>query len=136
MSGWHRVRALAISLACMVSAHESAYAQVRGTATFKERVTLPADAVFEASRLDVSRAGEPGSVLGRTRVEAPRNPIRFSIDYDESLVDPRHVYVVRARILVGSRQRFVANHSDLVLTWGNGRRVSLLLQRSNTPLAR
>lgn len=135
MSGWHRVRALAISLACIVSAHDSAYAQVRGTATFKERVTLPADAVFEASLVDVSRAGEPGSVLGRTRVEGPRNPIRFSIDYDETLVDPRHVYVVRARILIGSRQRFVANHSDLVLTWGNGRRVSLLLQRSNTPFA-
>jgi len=135
MSGWHRVRAFAISLACIVSVHEPAYAQVRGTATFKERVTLPADAVFEASLVDVTRAGEPGSVLGRTRVEGPRNPIRFSIDYDESLVDPRHVYVVRARILVGSRQRFVANHSDLVLTWGNGRRVSLLLQRSNTPFA-
>ena len=44
MSGWHRVRALAISLACIVCLHAPAYAQVRGTATFKERVTLPADA--------------------------------------------------------------------------------------------
>jgi copper homeostasis protein (lipoprotein) len=139
MSGWHRVRALAISLvislACIVSVSASADAQVRGTATFRERVKLPADAVFEASVVDVTRAGEPGSVLGRTRVERPGNPIRFAIDYDESRVDPRHVYVVRARILVGSRQRFVANHGDLVLTWGNGRRVSLLLQRSNAPAA-
>jgi uncharacterized lipoprotein YbaY/uncharacterized lipoprotein NlpE involved in copper resistance/heat shock protein HslJ len=134
MSGCYRVRAFAMALACIVSVHGSAHAQVRGTATFKERVTLPADAVFEASLVDVTSAGEPGSVLGRTRVEGPgRPPIRFAIDYDESRVDPRHVYVVRARILVGSRQRFVANHSDLVLTWGNGRRVSLLMQRSNAP---
>ncbi|HEX7979680.1 MAG TPA: META domain-containing protein [Gemmatimonadaceae bacterium] len=129
------MRALATSLACVVSVHGSADAQVRGTATFKERVRLPADAVFEASLVDVT-PGEQGAVLGRTRVERPGNPpIRFSIDYDESRVDPRHVYVVRARILAGSRQRFVANHSDLVLTWGNGRRVSLLLQPSNAPIA-
>jgi uncharacterized lipoprotein YbaY/uncharacterized lipoprotein NlpE involved in copper resistance len=136
MSGWYGARALALSLACIVSVHGSAGAQVRGTATFRERVKLPPDAVFEASLVDVSRAGEPGSVLGRTRVERPGNPpIRFAIDYDEARVDPRHVYVVRARILVGSRQRFVANHSDLVLTWGNGRHVSLQLQRSNVPYA-
>jgi copper homeostasis protein (lipoprotein) len=134
MTGWYRVRALAMSLACIVSMGASADAQVRGMATFRERVRLPADAVFEATIVDVTRAGEPGSVIGRTRIERPGNPpIRFAIDYDESRVDPRHVYVVRARILVGSRQRFVANHGDLVLTWGNGRRVSLLLQRSNAP---
>jgi copper homeostasis protein (lipoprotein) len=136
MSRWRRMRALAISAACVVSVHGVAGAQVRGSATFAERVRLPADAVFEASLVDVTGAGAQGSVVGRTRIERPGTPpIRFAIDYDPSRIEPRHVYMVRARVLVGSRQRFVANHSDLVLTWGNGRRVSLLLQRSNAPLA-
>jgi copper homeostasis protein (lipoprotein) len=135
MSRWRRMQALAISAACVVSVHGVAGAQVRGSATFAERVRLPADAVFEASLVDVTGAGAPGSVVGRTRIERPGGPpIRFAIDYDPSRIEPRHVYMVRARVLVGSRQRVVANHSDLVLTWGNGRRVSLLLQRSNAPL--
>ena len=73
MSGWYRVRALAMALACIVSAHGSAEAQVRGMATFSERVTLPADAVFEASLVDVSLGGEPDAVIGRTRIEGRAN---------------------------------------------------------------
>ena len=135
MSRWRRTRALAISAACVVGVHGVAGAQIRGSATFADRVRLPADAVFEASLVDVTGAGAPGSVVGRTRIERPGSPpIRFAIDYDASRIEPRHVYMVRARVLVGSRQRYVANHSDLVLTWGNGRRVSLLLHRSNAPL--
>jgi copper homeostasis protein (lipoprotein) len=134
MSGWHRVRALAMALACVVSAHESAEAQLRGMALVRERVTLPANAVFEASLEDISLGDAPDAVIGHTRIEGPGNPpIRFTIDYDPSRVDPRHLYRVRARVIVGSRQRLVADHSDLVLTWGHGRRVSLLLQRSNAP---
>jgi copper homeostasis protein (lipoprotein) len=136
MSRWRRMRALAMTAACVVGVHGVAGAQVRGSATFAEHVRLPADAVFEASLVDVTGAGAPGAVVGRTRIERPGTPpIRFAIDYDPSRIEPRHVYMVRARVLVGSRQRFVANHSDLVLTWGNGRRVSLLLRRSNAPLA-
>jgi len=134
MTGWYRVRALAMSLACVVSAHESAEAQLRGMALVRERVTLPANAVFEASLEDISLGDAPDAVIGHTRIEAPGNPpIRFTIDYDASRIDPRHLYRVRARVIVGSRQRLVADHSDLVLTWGHGRRVSLLLQRSNAP---
>jgi uncharacterized lipoprotein NlpE involved in copper resistance len=101
-------------------------------ALVRERITLPANAVFEATLEDVTRGGEPGSELGHTRIEGPGNPpIRFTIDYDRSRIDPRHLYRVRARVIVGARQRLVADHSDLVLTWGHGHRVSLLLQRSN-----
>jgi copper homeostasis protein (lipoprotein) len=137
MSGWHRVRARAMALACIVSVHGSAAAQVRGMAFVQDRrVNLPADAVFEASLEDVTLGDAPDAVIGHTRIEGPGNPpIRFAIDYDESRIDPRHVYRVRARVLVGSRQRFVADHSDLVLTWGHGHRVSLLMQRSNAPVA-
>jgi len=132
MAGWNRMRAFVTVLTCVAGVHGSAEAQVRGTATFRERVKLPPGAVFEATLEDATRAGEPGSVLGRTHIAAPGNPpIRFLIDYDESRIEPRHVYVVRARVIVGSRQRFVADPGDRVLTWGHGRHASLLLQRSN-----
>src|SRR5690349_5553386 len=134
MAGWHRVRALATALACCVGVHGSAEAQVRGMALVRGRVTLPADAVFEATLEDVTRGDEAASPLGHTRIEGPGNPpIRFSIDYDQSRIDPRHLYRVWARIIVGSRQRLVADHSDLVLTWGHGHRVSLLMHPSNAP---
>jgi len=111
MAGWHWVRALATALACCVGVHGSAEAQVRGMALVRGRVTLPADAVFEATLEDVTRGDEPGSALGHTRIEGPGNPpIRFSIDYDQSRIDPRHLYRVRARIIVGSLDLLLEEH--------------------------
>ena len=131
MTGRHLARVLALSLACTLSVHGTAAAQIRGTATFRERIALPPDAVFEATLEDVSRADTPSSVLGRARIRAPGNPpLRFEIPFDPSRVDPGHRYVVRARIFVGARQLLATDQSYPVLTWGNGRQVSLLLHRS------
>ncbi|MFL5617709.1 MAG: YbaY family lipoprotein [Gemmatimonadaceae bacterium] len=125
------VRALAMSLVCVVSAHESAAAQIRGTATFRERIALPPDAVFDATLEDVSAAGVPSIVLGRARVRGPGSPpIRFQIPFDATRIDPGHRYVVRARILVGARPMLATDQSYPVLTGGNGRQVALVLHRS------
>jgi len=105
MTGRHLVRVLALSLACALIVHGTAAAQIRGTATYRERISLPADAVFEATLEDVSRADAPGSILGRARIRGPGNPpIRFQIPFDASRVDPGHRYVVRGRIFIGARQ--------------------------------
>ena len=131
MTGRHLARVLALSLACALSVHGTAAAQIRGTATYRERISLPADAVFEATLEDVSRADAPGSVLGRARIRGPGNPpIRFQIPFDASRVDPGHRYVVRGRIFIGARQLLATDQTYPVLTWGNGRQVSLLLHRS------
>jgi copper homeostasis protein (lipoprotein) len=131
MTGRHLVRALAISLACVVSVHGSAAAQIRGTATFRERIALPAEALFDATLEDVSSADAPSIVLGRARIRGPgQPPIRFQIPFDAARIDPGHRYVVRARILVGTRPMFTTDQSYPVLTGGNGRQVALLLHRS------
>jgi len=133
MTGRYLVRVLALSLACTLSVHGTAAAQIRGTATFRERISLPADAVFEATLEDVSRADAPSGVLGRARIRGPGNPpLKFQIPFDPSRVDPGHRYVVRARVFVGSRQLLATDQSYPVLTSGNGRQVSLLLHRSAT----
>ena len=64
MNGRHSVRTLAISLVLLLSVHGSAAAQSRGTATFRERTTLPADAVFDATLEDVSQGGAAPIVAG------------------------------------------------------------------------
>ena len=72
MTGRQLVRTLAMALACAVSVRESAAAQIRGTATYRERIALPTDAVFDATLEEVSRADAPAIVLGRARVRRPR----------------------------------------------------------------
>ena len=52
---------------------------VTGTATYRERMALPPDAVFEATLEDVSRADAPALVVASTRVTSPAVPIAFSI---------------------------------------------------------
>lgn len=131
MTGWNSVRALALSLVCIASVHGSAGAQISGTATFRERSALPADAVFDATLEDVSQPGAPAIVIGRARIRGPRNPpIRFQIPFNASRIDAGHRYVVRARILTGTTPIFATEGNYPVLTGGNGRQVTLLLRRT------
>ena len=59
--------------------------QIRGTATYSERMALPPKAVFEATLEDVSKADSRGQVLLQVRIENPGNPpIPFQIPYDPS----------------------------------------------------
>ena len=130
MTGRHLARTLAMALACVVSAQAPAAAQISGTATYRDRVALPTNAVFDATLEEVSRADAPAIVLGRARVQRPRSgPIRFQIPFDADRIEPERRYVVRARILVDGRPLLTTDRSYPVLTRGNGRQVSLLLRR-------
>jgi len=126
------LRIITLTLVCMVTSHESAFAQLKGTATYRERIAMPADAVFEATLEGVSRADAPADVIGRARIEKPGNvPIRFEIQYDSSRIVESHRYVVRARILVDGKLFFTTDQSYPVLTQGRGKDVSLLLKRAS-----
>ena len=103
---------------------------IEGTATFRERMALPANAVFEAVLADVSRAGAPAAVIGRTRISSPGSPpYRFTIAYDPPKIDPKRSYAVRARILVGDKLLFTTDTSYPVLTRGNPSSVAVVLRR-------
>jgi Type III secretion system lipoprotein chaperone (YscW) len=88
-------------------------AQVKGTATYRERIALTPDALFEATLEDVSKTDVPAVVVGSVRIDKPGQvPIRFEIPYDLARIDQTHSYWVRARILVASgccspRTRFI-----------------------------
>jgi putative lipoprotein len=113
--------------------------QVKGTATYLERIALPPGAVFEATLEDVSRAGAKGDVIANARIAQPGNPpIAFVIPYDASLIDPKRRYAVRARITVDGRLLFIADQHypafgpyEVALTL---RRVGAVAQKNDEPL--
>lgn len=108
----------------------AAASQVTGTATYRERMALPADAVLEVTLADVSRADAAATPLGTARIERPgQPPFRFAIPYDSAKVDPRMSYAVRARVTAGGRLLFTTTQRYPVLTGGAGREVALVLAR-------
>jgi putative lipoprotein len=110
--------------------------RLKGTATYRERMALPPNAVFEATLVDVSNPNAP-SGLGGTRIEQPGNPpFSFEIAYDPSRINPSHRYVLRARILVDGRLLFATERDAQVLTGGLGDAAApLLLIRAGAPEA-
>src|SRR5262245_47459923 len=119
-----------VLLFCLMSWEGQAMGQVKGTATYRERLALPPEAVFEATLEDVSKADAPAEVIGQTRLDRPGNPpFRFAIPYDPARILANHRYVVRARILVGGQLFFITDQSYPVLTRGQSNEVALLLRR-------
>jgi uncharacterized lipoprotein YbaY len=118
-------------LALMSDAGAAADGTVTGTATYRERIALPPDAVFEATLEDVSEAGAPAEVIGLVRIEAPGNPpIRFTITYDPARIENNHTYSVRGRILRGEQLTFATDKAYPVLTRGHGSEVSLMMRKA------
>ena len=112
---------------------EPEQARLSGTATFRERMALPPNAVFEATLEDVSRADTVAEVIGRARLESPGNPpFKFTIDYDPTRIDPRHRYAVRARITVDGQLMFTSDTHHGVLTQGQGDTVDIMLRRAGS----
>ena len=124
---------LALLLFCAVGSEGPASGQVKGTATYRERIAMPPDAVFEATLEDVSKADARAEVIGQARIERPGNPpIRFEITYDPARIISNHRYSVRARILVDGKLFFTTDQSYPVLTGGHGNEVALLLRRAGS----
>jgi uncharacterized lipoprotein YbaY len=90
---------------------------IEGVATYRERIALPPDAVFEAVLQEVSRADAPAVEISHTTEDRPAFPIRFTISFDERRIDPQREYVVRATVRVNESQR--------VLTSGANRNVEI-----------
>lgn len=103
---------------------------IEGTASYRERIALPPDAVFEATLEDVSRMDGPSAVLGQARIEQPGNPpFHFTIQYDPAQIQPNHIYSVRARLLSGERLLFTTDKRYQVLTQGHGSEIGTLMLR-------
>jgi copper homeostasis protein (lipoprotein) len=111
---------------------------ISGTASTRERIALPADAVFEAVLIDIARADAPAEVLGRVRLKpAGQSPFRFSIPYRDRDITPRGRYSVSASVRQGKRLLFTTDTIHPVLTGAPSQPLNLRLVQVGTggPLA-
>lgn len=130
-----KIAAIALSLtalsACTTTAPvESAESFVTGTVTYRERMALPPDAVFQIQLQDVSLADAPARVIATQRIEQPGQvPIAFSLAYDPAGIDPVNRYALGARIESDGRLMFINDTHTPVLTHGSGDTVDMVLVR-------
>ncbi len=124
--------ALAIPLAAIASpgdTTESALPAIEGSASYRERIALPPQAVLEATLEDVSLADAPAREIGRTRLPRPAGPpFRFRIPYDPAKVEAGHIYNVRVRILVDDALWFISDHAHRVLARAGDQHVDIPLK--------
>jgi uncharacterized lipoprotein YbaY/heat shock protein HslJ len=113
-----------------------AQGSISGTATYRECIALPPDAVFEATLEDVSKADARAEVLGRATIKRPSAPpFQFTIDYDPARIEPRFRYALRATIRARSRLLFTTDKHYPVLTQGAPQSADLLLRRVSAEAA-
>jgi putative lipoprotein len=98
------------------------------TASYRERIALPPDAVLEVQLLDVSRADAPAIQIASLRFKMDRTPITVELPYDPAVIDPRMTYSVRATVLSGDEVLFRTTTANPVLTRGASRATDLMLR--------
>lgn len=95
-------------------------AAVSGTLTYRDRSTLPANAVVTVQIAEVATAGRPGLVIAEQRftTNGAQPPFRYSISYDPARIDAAKQYTVQANITVGNQPRYSTNSVSRVITGG------------------
>ncbi|HKK28995.1 MAG TPA: YbaY family lipoprotein [Alphaproteobacteria bacterium] len=105
---------------------------VSGKALYRERITVPPEAVFTAMLQDISLADAPAVEIGRVVMDpAGQPPYEFSIIYDAGRIDQRHTYAVRTTITVGERLMFTSDAVHPVLTRGSPDHVEILMKMTS-----
>lgn len=120
---------LGLLLSACASGGGPAGASVSGTASYRERMALPPQAVFEAVLEDVSLADAPARELGRFKLDGPQVPVRFQIAYDPARIERHHRYAVRASIRLDGRLLFTTDTLHQVLGDTGVNQVELMLVR-------
>ncbi len=109
---------------------QGAQPRITGSATYRERIALPAGAAFEASLEDVTAADAPARRIARTRQIRPGQvPISFEIRYDPRRIVGGRNYGVRASIYVDGHLRYTSDRAYPVLTRGHGSNVAIVMRR-------
>jgi len=133
-----------INLACalaqvvLAAATPAQAGSLSGSASTREPVVLPADAVFEAVLIDTALADAPARELGRMRLQpAGQPPYRFTIRYRDGDLTPIGRYSVRATLRHGERLLFTTDTVTPVPTGGPSQslRLNLVQVASDLPPA-
>ena len=128
MGGLKLIAALLIALVTLPVAAIAETMNLQVTATYRERIALPPDAVLEVELLDTSRADAPSVRMSSQRFRLEAVPKTVQIPYDPSLIDERLTYTVAARIISGGRILFLSTTATPVLTRGAPDSAELVLE--------
>ena len=122
--------AFAVATLSACATHGDKHGVVSGSADLATFYEIPSDAAFIAILEDTSQADVAAQELGRARLEpAGQPPFHFEIDYDKALIDPRHSYAVRARVISAERILLTSDTTHPVLTHGAGDKVTIVLKQ-------
>jgi uncharacterized lipoprotein YbaY/uncharacterized lipoprotein NlpE involved in copper resistance len=130
----HRLAALACTILGCVPVGTAWCGTLQGSATYRERMLLPPDAVFEATLQDISRADAPARVIDRVRLDpAGQPPFRFELVYDDAAITPGRRYAVRATVTHQGRLLFTTDRVYSVLDGRNAPLELLLVSARRGP---
>jgi len=114
--------AIAAGLLTTFGCASSSEATISGTVTYRQRISLPDDAIVTVQLQDVSRADIAATVLGEQiiKTDGQQVPIPYQVTYDELEIDDRFSYSMSAKIVDGTgKLLFISDTHTPVITRDN-----------------
>jgi putative lipoprotein len=107
---------------------------VVGTVSYRERMSLPQNAVVEVQLQDDSPPDVAEKVIAEEKITLGQNqvPVPFELSFDPEKIDAKHRYSVKARIVVDGKTLFASDKPYAVLTQGHASHVDLMLKKTGT----
>ena len=126
---------LALILAAPLGGAIAGEAVVTGSATYPGSAAPPPGAVLDVLLEDVSLADAPAIVIATdTQEDLGAPPYAFSLRYDDTEIDARHVYAVRARVTLGDRLLMTTDTHAPVITRDAPMQVDVVMRRVSAPV--
>lgn len=100
-----------------------------GTVNYHERAALPANTTVLVQLVDISLADAPAQVIAEDRItSAASSPIPYRLRFDQTLIKPRRIYALQARISDGDRVLYINTNRHAVFAGGRNN-TRILVQR-------
>jgi putative lipoprotein len=105
---------------------------VRGSASYRERIALPPDAMLVVTLADTTPVIMSSPIVAEVvlRVGGAQPPLAFELPFERTRINRDHYYGVRAAIRSGEQVLFETAGAQPVITRDNPKRVDLLLVRA------
>lgn len=114
---------------CCPAAASNEPARVTGRVSYRERIAMPRGYVVRVELLDISRQDAPSEALAAVDLTPSHQvPVPYELAFDETRIDPRHHYAIRAQILVDGRMVFTSVQTNPVITGGASRKADIWVQ--------
>lgn len=107
---------------------------ITGTITYRDRRTLPRDAVATVELREIVRSDIRPITLARQTITGIQSvPIAFSLDYDPTQIDTRRNYVLHASIEAAGREIYGMRRDVTVLDGRPPTNIQLLVESATFP---